>query len=107
MKVLKSLEAPNIWKQAFIPLTIFVHEFDCWCGWTRLYHTLYLGSSVCTLLYYRQSDKTGLIWNRLRSLCGCCSNHPFRIVAPYLWHGGNLLYPASLGNIRTIAYGGA
>lgn len=65
MKVFKSLEAPNIWKQAFIPLAIFVHEFDCWCGWTRLYHTLCLGSSVCTLLYYCQSDKTGIntgIW---------------------------------------------
>ncbi|RCJ30222.1 hypothetical protein A6V25_35700 [Nostoc sp. ATCC 53789] len=60
MKVLKSLEAPNIWKQAFIPLAIFVHKFNCWCGWTGLYHTLCLGSSICTLLYYRQSDKTGI-----------------------------------------------
>ncbi|MBW4641213.1 MAG: hypothetical protein KME05_23960, partial [Gloeocapsa sp. UFS-A4-WI-NPMV-4B04] len=42
------------------PLTIFVYKLYCWCGWTRLYHTLGLGSSVCTLLYYCQSDKTGL-----------------------------------------------
>ncbi|MBW4640602.1 MAG: hypothetical protein KME05_20715, partial [Gloeocapsa sp. UFS-A4-WI-NPMV-4B04] len=42
-------------------LTIFVHKFYCWSGWTRLYHNLRLGSNVCTLLYYCQSDKTGLI----------------------------------------------
>src|SRR4028118_1504654 len=60
MKVFKSLETSNIWKQVFIPLTIFVHKFYCWCGWTRLYHNLRLGSNVCTLLYYCQSDKTGL-----------------------------------------------
>jgi hypothetical protein len=39
---------------------IFIHKFYCWCGPTRLYHTLCLGSSICTLLYYCQSDKTGL-----------------------------------------------
>jgi hypothetical protein len=60
MKIFKSLKTPNIWKQAFIPLAIFVHKFDCRCGWTGLYHTLCLGSSVFTLLYYCQSDKTGL-----------------------------------------------
>ncbi|MBW4640230.1 MAG: hypothetical protein KME05_18780, partial [Gloeocapsa sp. UFS-A4-WI-NPMV-4B04] len=43
------------------PLTIFVHKFYCWSGWTRLYHNLRLGSNVCTLLYYCQSDKTGLL----------------------------------------------
>ncbi|WP_228045842.1 hypothetical protein, partial [Tolypothrix sp. LEGE 11397] len=43
-----------------IPLAIFVHKFDCWCGWTGLYHALCLGSSIFTLLYYCQSDKTGL-----------------------------------------------
>ncbi|EKF02654.1 hypothetical protein FDUTEX481_05955 [Tolypothrix sp. PCC 7601] len=61
MEIFKSLETPNIWKQTFIPLAIFVHKFDCWCGWTGLYHALCLGSSIFTLLYYCQSDKTGLI----------------------------------------------
>ncbi|EKF01141.1 hypothetical protein FDUTEX481_08317 [Tolypothrix sp. PCC 7601] len=60
MEIFKSLETPNIWKQTFIPLAIFVHKFDCWCGWTGLYHALCLGSSIFTLLYYCQSDKTGL-----------------------------------------------
>ena len=60
MKVLKSLKTPDIWKQAFIPLAIFIHKFYCWCGPTRLYHTLCLGSRIFTLLYYCQSDKTGL-----------------------------------------------
>jgi hypothetical protein len=30
-------------------------------------------------------------------------NHPKGMVAPCLWHGEGKLYPASLGNIRTIA----
>ena len=61
MQVLKSFKAPNFWKQLFIPLTIFVHKFYCRCGWTRLYHPLYLYFDVCTLLYSCQSDKTGLL----------------------------------------------
>ncbi|EKE99523.1 hypothetical protein FDUTEX481_09968 [Tolypothrix sp. PCC 7601] len=65
MEIFKSLETPNIWKQTFIPLAIFVHKFDCWCGWTGLYHALCLGSSIFTLLYYCQSDKTGLIFSNL------------------------------------------
>jgi hypothetical protein len=33
-------------------------------------------------------------------------NHLFKMVAPCLGHGEALLYPARLGNIRTIASGG-
>ncbi|MFE1745816.1 hypothetical protein [Coleofasciculus sp. H7-2] len=38
----------------------FVHKFYGLYGWTRLYHPLCLCSSVCTFLYYWESDKTGL-----------------------------------------------